>query len=86
MKKKLNKKLRLTKQTISNLNGITMRFIRGGYDPSVQQSCDPCETEAYTCPCTLETVNCCYSENCGGGGGGASGGNGRPGCLPTDTG
>ena len=50
MKKKGLNKLNLKKQTISTLDEVKMEAVKGGYDPSVQNSCDPCLTIEWTCP------------------------------------
>lgn len=59
MKKKVLKKLNFKKQTISTLDDAKMAAAKGGWDPSVQFSCDPCETIEWTCP-----SKSCWTDGC----------------------
>ena len=58
--KNFNKQLSLNKSTISNLNGLEMQSVKGGFR-SLIYNCTLDDTKA---SCHLENSDPCFSDNC----------------------
>ena len=63
--KKFNKKLRLNKKTVANLNGSMMGHVHGGVTPENQLTQSPsCFLPHTECPdCTMVTCQTCVTCN-----------------------